>query len=143
MASISQLPTPDDLPDADVVIYDGNCKFCIQQVSRLRKWDGGNRLCFISLHDSFVAENYPDLSFEEMMEQMYVVSRSNGRKYGGARALRYLSRRLPRLWFAMPLLQIPFSLPVWQWIYRQVAKRRYRISAKQDDCDNDSCQIHG
>jgi predicted DCC family thiol-disulfide oxidoreductase YuxK len=38
-------------------------------------------------------------------------------------------------------MHIPFSLPLWQWCYRQVAKRRYRIAGK-DACDGDSCKVH-
>ena len=53
---LDPLPTPADLPDAHVVIYDGECVFCQQQVKNLRRFDGGDRLAFISLHDPLVAE---------------------------------------------------------------------------------------
>ena len=139
------LKLPADLPDSDIVIYDVNCKFCIGQVERLSRWDGADRLSFISLHDPFVAEFYPELDHDELMKQMYVIDRQSGGFYGGAKALRYLARKLPRLWFAMPFLHIPFTLPVWQWLYHQIAKRRYKISNRLDsnsDCSDDSCKIH-
>lgn len=143
MSGPISLPGPDELPAADIVIYDGNCNFCIDQVCRLKRWDGRNRLCYLSLHDPFVTEQFPDLTHEELMAQMYVVNRKTKKAYGGARALRYLSRKLPRLWLLMPLLHIPFTLPLWQWSYRQVARRRYRIAGKKDaNCDNDACEIH-
>jgi predicted DCC family thiol-disulfide oxidoreductase YuxK len=76
------------------------------------------------------------------MEQMYVVDR-HGRRRGGAAAFRYLTRRLPRLWLLAPIMHIPFSLPLWQWGYRQVAKRRYKIAGKNDGgCDGDACAVH-
>ena len=53
----------------------------------------------MSLHDPLVGERFPDLTHEQLMEQMYVVDRA-GRRHGGAGAIRYLSRRLPRLWVA-------------------------------------------
>lgn len=138
-----KLPGPGDLPSADLVIYDGNCSFCTEQVRRLRKWDGGNRLAFVSLHDPFVQQEYPDLTHEELMKQMYVVNRKNGAAYGGARALRYLARRLPRLWWIMPILHIPLTLPLWQWLYLSIAARRYKLhSQSANNCDNDSCDIH-
>lgn len=145
MENATSLKSPSDLPNADIVIYDGNCKFCIGQVQRLSRWDRGDRLSFISLHDPFVAENYPELEHDQLMEQMYVIQRESGKSYGGARALRYLSRRLPRLWFSMPFLHIPFTLPIWQWLYHQVAKRRYKISNRidpQSECSDDACKIH-
>lgn len=140
----SELLSPTDLPEADVVIYDGHCKFCLAQVKRLNWWDGKNRLCYVSLHDDFVKENYPELSYEQLMEQMYVVERSTGAARGGARAIRYLSRRLPKLWLAMPFLHIPLTLPIWQWMYRQVAKRRYQIAGKnqESNCEDEACKVH-
>ena len=56
-----------------MVIYDGKCVFCQKQVRNLRKFDGGDRLAFVSLHDPLVAERYPDLTYEQMMDQMYVI----------------------------------------------------------------------
>ena len=144
----SSLPSPQDRPDSDVVIFDGQCVFCRGQVERLARWDGGERLAFLSLHDPVVAERYPDLTYEQLMEQMYVVDRQGGR-HGGAAAFRYLSRRLPRLWLLAPLMHLPFSLPLWQWGYRQVAKRRYRLAgqnangdASQHSCEEDVCKVH-
>ena len=148
---LTELKSPQDLPDADVVIFDGNCRFCIAQVTRLAKWDGRDRLCYVSLHSTFVTETYPQLTRDELMSQMYVVQRKSGSAYGGASAIRYLSGRLPRLWMVFPLLHIPFSLPLWQWFYNQIAKRRYRIAGGPEGgsqskdpggCDEDSCKTH-
>ena len=130
------LPTPHNWPDTDVVIYDGQCSFCKKQVSKLYRWDGKHRLSFISLHDDFVAEHYPELTHDEMMQAMYLVDKQ-GRRYRGAAALRVISRRLPRLWPLAILLHIPLTLPLWQWSYRQIARRRYRLN-----CDNTSCEVH-
>ena len=136
----SNLPDPDTLSDADVVIYDGECNFCRGQVANLRWLDwSGERLAFLSLHDPRVAERYPDLTREALMEQMYVIDRS-GRRHGGAEAVRYLSRRLPTLWIVAPVLHLPFTAGLWRWAYRQVAKRRYRLAGKS--CENDACSIH-
>lgn len=135
-----ELPDPDEKTDADVVIYDGQCNFCSGGVNQLRRLDCcGSRLAFISLHDPRVAERYPDLTHEQLMEQMYVVD-SEGRRHGGADAVRYLSRRLPLLWLAAPILHIPFTAGLWQWGYHQVARRRYKLAGKT--CENDACDIH-
>jgi predicted DCC family thiol-disulfide oxidoreductase YuxK len=133
----SPLPGPDDRPDTDVVIYDGNCRICTAQVRKLAWWDCQGKLSYLSLHDPEAARRYPDLTDEMLMEQMYVVDR-RGNRYGGAAAFGYLSRRLRRLWWLAPLLNIPGSLPLWQWVYRQVAKRRYRFG-KTEACDGDAC----
>ncbi|WP_164100770.1 thiol-disulfide oxidoreductase DCC family protein [Candidatus Laterigemmans baculatus] len=140
------LPELDSHPDADVVIYDGQCQFCRAQVERLagfdrlgRRFGGPPRLTFISLHDPRVRQRYPELTFEMLMQQMYVVDRFGGR-HGGADAVRYLSRRLKVLWPLVPILHVPFSAHLWRWLYAQVARQRYRWN--KPNCDGDACEVH-
>ena len=136
------LPSPADLPEAMIVIYDGKCKFCTKQVKRLQRWDGKNRLSFVSLHDPFVTTCFPELTHEKLLEQMFVIDQS-GTSFGGAAAFQVLTRKLPRLWILAPLLHIPFTLPIWQWMYMQVARRRYQLDKEQGEiCEGDSCDIH-
>jgi predicted DCC family thiol-disulfide oxidoreductase YuxK len=138
----TELPSPAERPNADVVIYDGQCRFCTAGAARLAKWDKGERLAFVSLHDPQVATQWPDLTHDMLMEQMYVVDRQ-GQRHGGAAAFRYLTRRLPRLWLLAPLLHLPFSLPLWRWGYKQVAKRRYKIAGKSTGgCQDGACAVH-
>ena len=135
------LTDPDQAPESIVVIFDGECRFCQKQVSHLKRFDKGNRLSFISLHDPRVGERYPNLTHDQLMAQMYVVS-SQGAQFGGAAAIRFLSRKLPLLWWLAPVMHIPFSLPLWQWCYRKVAIRRYKISERMGEHCEDGCSIH-
>ena len=86
-----------------------------------------------------MAERYPDLTHERMMEEMVIVDTS-GNSHGGSNAVRYLTRRLPLLWWAAPILHMPGTARLWRWAYQQVAKRRYKLAGK--DCDGDACSIH-
>lgn len=136
----SRLPDPTDNPEKDIVIWDGKCNFCLKQVQRLRTFAGPHRLAYLSLHDPRVSELCPNLSFDQLMEQMWVLT-LNGEQYGGADAGRYLSRKLPLLWWLAPLLHIPFSMPLWRWLYRIIANRRYAIAGK--NCDEaGTCHLH-
>lgn len=111
-------------------------------MERLARWDGkGRRLAFLSLHDPEVAKRFPDLTYDQLMQEMYVMDRW-GRRHAGAAAIRYLSRRLPRLYLLAPLLHLPFCLPVWRWAYRQVARRRYWLGGPATTCDDEACRIH-
>jgi predicted DCC family thiol-disulfide oxidoreductase YuxK len=140
MIQQNELPDPDKYPDGDVVIFDGQCNFCKSQIRTLQRFNCcGNRLTYISLHDPRVSEKYPDLTHEMMMEQMYVVDRA-GIRHGGSDAVRYLTRRLPTLWLAAPLLHLPGTARLWRWLYQQVAKRRYKLAGKS--CDDDACSVH-
>jgi predicted DCC family thiol-disulfide oxidoreductase YuxK len=142
---LTHLPTPAENPDADIVIFDGHCKFCTGQVQRLARWDGkGRRLAFLSLHDPEVAKRFPDLTYDQLMEEMVVVDK-RGRRHAGAAAFRYLTTRLPRLYVLAPLMHLPFTLPLWRWGYKQVAKHRYLLMGKTkaaDTCDDDACRVH-
>ena len=139
-ATDKPFPHPDSNPHTDVLIYDGHCQFCSKQVRRLANWDRRRTLSFISLHDPLVSERYADLTYEQLMEAMVLVDQK-GQRYAAAAAFRYLTRKLRRLWILMPLLHIPLSLPLWQWIYRKIARQRYRWN-KDQNCDDDQCSIH-
>jgi predicted DCC family thiol-disulfide oxidoreductase YuxK len=124
-------------PARDTVLYDGQCRFCRGQIAILGRLDLTGRLQFTSLHDSSVARDFPELPQADLLAQMYVVDR-RGRAWGGAEAVRFLSRRLPLLWpLALPL-HVPGTLPVWRSLYRFIAKHRYAIAGR---CDGDSCRI--
>ena len=124
----------------DVVLYDSECNFCTASIETLRRLDGRQRLRFVSLHDPIVQLEYPDLTYDQLIAEMWVIS-YDGRRFGGADAMRYLSRRLPILFPLAPLLHIPFSMPLWRWMYRFIARNRYRIAGRK--CSNGACRIHG
>jgi predicted DCC family thiol-disulfide oxidoreductase YuxK len=124
----------------DVVLFDGQCNFCRSQIDILRRLDGRDRLVYLSLHSPEVAERFPDLTFEQLMDQMWIVT-TQGKQYGGAFAVRYLSRLLPILWPIAPILHIPGSMPLWQFLYRQVAKRRYQLAGRNCD-EGGTCSLH-
>jgi hypothetical protein len=75
------------------------------------------------------------------MKEMYVVDPSGGR-HAGAEAFRYLSRHMPTLYPLAPLMHIPFSLPLWRWLYGVVARNRYLLGGKTVSCDDEACQVH-
>lgn len=124
-----RLPDPDQRPDADVVVYDGSCRMCRATAQWLARLDGGGRLAFLPLQDGRVRRRYPDLSLEDLQQHVYVVSPCGARRKG-AEAVRYLSRRLPALWPTVPLLHAPGTMPVWRWLYNQVARRRHVFDRK-------------
>jgi len=135
------LPAPEERPHADVVIYDGQCKFCRANVAIFARLDRAGRLSFLSLHDEQVYRRWPDLTHEQLMQEMVIVDR-HGRRHVGAAAIRYLSLRVPLMWPLAPLLHIPGSMPLWRWLYRQVATRRYLIGGRRVECDEDVCKTH-
>ncbi len=138
-AAQAGLPDPEHRLGSYVVIWDGQCNFCRAQVERLARFDWFSQLSYLSLHDERVAALCPTLGEDALMEQMWVRT-PIGELHGGADAVRFLTRALPGLWWLMPLMHVPFAMPVWRWMYRKVAQRRYKIAGR--DCSSDACEIH-
>jgi predicted DCC family thiol-disulfide oxidoreductase YuxK len=124
-------------PPRDTVLYDGHCRFCRSQIALLRRCDPTGRLAFTSLHDPSVAGDFPEIPPESLEQQMYVVDR-HGRARGGAAAVRYLSRRLVLLWPLAVPLHVPGSMPLWNWLYAFVARRRMLIAGS---CQDGTCRL--
>jgi predicted DCC family thiol-disulfide oxidoreductase YuxK len=125
-------------PARDTVLYDGKCRFCRGQMGILRRLDRAGRLELVSLHDPRVAHDFPEIPPEDLLQEMFVVDRA-GRAHGGVAAWRLLSRRLPLLWPAAILLHLPGSLPLWNWLYRLIARNRYRFAGT---CEEGTCRLH-
>jgi predicted DCC family thiol-disulfide oxidoreductase YuxK len=140
--SVMQTPFPSlaDRPSAHLVIYDGNCGFCQHQMRRLQRWDRDGQLAYLSLHDPLVKQRWPDLSADDLMREICLVT-PGGDRFHGADAFKCIARELPRLWPMSAAMSIPFSMPLWRFLYRQFAKRRYRLSEKYA-CDDNACEAH-
>jgi predicted DCC family thiol-disulfide oxidoreductase YuxK len=137
------LPSPAERPEADVVIYDGHCEFCKAQVQKLLFWDCQAKLSYLSLHDPEVARRWPDVDHDRLLQEMLIIDRQR-RRHWGPEAIRYLTHRLLRLWWAAWVFYIPGVMFVWRRIYRWVARNRYRLSGKRGGkaCASGACELH-
>jgi predicted DCC family thiol-disulfide oxidoreductase YuxK len=138
-STFTPLPNPTDRPQADVVIYDGECKFCTGTVHKLNRLDRHQRFSYLSLHDPETTRRYPDLQFDEMMKYMFLCPAAGGR-LRGAEGFKYMSTRIPGMYWMAPLLYLPGLMPVWQFFYQMFAKRRYRWG-RIESCENGTCKL--
>jgi len=155
-----RFPHPTERPNAVAVVFDGRCRLCTQQIRWLHRLDFRHRLSFISLHDPLVAQWWPHLTYDMLMEQIYVLppkkvklSTSNDDVgvqmaqrdafYPGVLGARYVLWQLPLLWPIACLMSVPFTLPIWRAAYRWVARNRYRFGKLGSECDPDgTCHLH-
>jgi predicted DCC family thiol-disulfide oxidoreductase YuxK len=119
-----------------LVIYDGKSGFCRAQIGLLKCLDLWGVLHFESLHSERISSEFPMISHEDLLKRMYVVSPDHF-IYGGADAVKYISRKLILLWPIALLLHIPYTMPLWNMMYNFIARNRYRIVGK---C-TDNCKI--
>ncbi|TWT88968.1 hypothetical protein Mal64_24590 [Pseudobythopirellula maris] len=137
----SELPGPDERPDAAVVLYDGQCVFCRRQAERLAWWDCQGKLAYLSLHDPLVEECFPDISRERLLDEMCLVDQS-GERHWGADAFKQLTVRLRRLWWLAPVMWLPGMMLLARPVYRWVSRNRYMIAGKRDECADGACSLH-
>lgn len=119
-----------------LVLYDGECSFCRFQVRLLTWLDWFGVMAFVPSTDPRAVET--GIPREDMEEQMHCVAK-NGRIYRGARAIRFLSLRMP---LAAPLglfMWIPGVIWIAEKVYAWVSRNRHRIS-KIFGCKG-ACQI--
>jgi predicted DCC family thiol-disulfide oxidoreductase YuxK len=134
-AQASLPPIEDARP---VLIYDGDCRFCTEQVSRLERWVNG-AVRMRSFHDPGVIRSYPGLT-RAGCEQALQLVEPDGRILSGAEAiaatLRLRGLLAPIGW----LYYLPVLRQVADWGYRLVARNRF--GSTDDVCTHDACRRH-
>lgn len=110
-----------------IILYDDRCRFCIAQIKIIKRIDFLGRFNFDSLYE------YPHIPNDSLC-----VIDANKNLYMGAHAFKYMARYLIVLWPLWILMSIPYSMKLWEYIYRLIAKNRYKIYGK---C-NGLCKIN-
>jgi predicted DCC family thiol-disulfide oxidoreductase YuxK len=110
-----------------VLVYDGQCGFCRDWVSRLERW-GLRGMDLLPSQDRNQRTDLPFLSDDQVDREMVVVL-PDQRVLGGGAAMREVWWRVPRLRFIAMLLSLPGLTALRDIGYRWVAARR-----KRDTC---------
>jgi predicted DCC family thiol-disulfide oxidoreductase YuxK len=104
------------------LFYDFECRFCLAVARAIAPILAPRGFAFAPLQDPRVA-GLLGMPQEELLREMRVLS-AEGKHYGGADAVVYLTRQV---WWAWPLYafaQLPGVTPVLRAAYRRVAARR-------------------
>jgi len=122
--------------DRAVLLYDGQCGFCVESVKRLRVLDLFGWVDPLDFHmQPDLTKLNPLLTPEHCQSEMVLVE-PNGQLSGGYQAFARLTRRLALL---MPLA-VPAHLPGMDWlgrrVYRWIATHRYLLHRSP------ACQTH-
>ena len=109
------------------VLYDDECPLCTFQMKVLSWLDWFNALALVPLSDPHAKEIAPQLSREDLLEAIHLVT-PEGRIYRGARAIRFVGMRLPLLVPVALFLWIPGVIQIAEIIYQWIARHRLVLS---------------
>jgi predicted DCC family thiol-disulfide oxidoreductase YuxK len=123
-----------------ILLYDGQCGFCLESVKRLRILDLFGWVDPLDFHvQPDLAKLHPALTPERCRSEM-VLLEPNGRLSGGFQAFARLTRRLPLLMGFAPLVHLPGSSWVGTRVYRWVAAHRYLLH-RHAMCQTNQCAV--
>ena len=118
--------------DKNIVLFDGKCPMCTFQSRLLSRLDWRGRLEMMPIADAYTisparAGALALVQRADLMNAMHVIS-LKGTIYRGARAIRFISARLPLLWPLFVLLWIPGTIYISEAVYGLVSRNRYLLS---------------
>jgi predicted DCC family thiol-disulfide oxidoreductase YuxK len=125
-------PSPGQI--APVLIYDGDCSFCLRWVERFKRFERGDRVRLLPLQDADAA-SLSGRSESQLRDAMHLVL-PDGRVFAGATAARELTRFLPPLFGVglRALFALPGGRAVANRVYALVAGNRYRMGCEGGHC---------
>lgn len=130
------------LAHQDVLVFDGECRFCQAQVKRLTRW-AGPQLAPLPLQQPGLLGAL-GIDHAEAMRAMQLVTQ-DGQIFWGVEAVVHALRRRPLLGRLLKLYYLPGCRQLADLVYRLIAKYRYRIMGRaiaRGECDGGSCSLH-
>ena len=125
-------------PSNPIVLYDGVCGLCNRLVQFLLKHDKHGRLRFASLQSDFAMKVLSRHGLDPRdLDTLHVIEnyeQDNERVTQRSTALLRASRELGGVWTALATAGGILPLSLRDWLYRFVARNRYRVFGKYDTC---------
>lgn len=119
-------------PDPAIIVYDGNCRFCIRQMRWIQARDSRQVFEFVPSNSDGLFDRFPCLREQNLNSGLRVIL-SPDEVAAGSDAVHAIARRLPRWRYLAWIYNIPGTKPLWQAAYAWIAARRYRWAQRCDD----------
>ncbi|MCL6457849.1 MAG: DUF393 domain-containing protein [Gorillibacterium sp.] len=125
------------------LLYDARCNLCLRTVAILQGLEVQVDLQMIPLQEakqSVLPEGYTQ---EELLSELHVID-NTGTVYRGAEAVVRILRTVRGMGWLMVLHRLPGMSKVADWGYRLIARYRYQLFGRTDDCqaDGEACSLH-
>lgn len=120
---------------APVVFFDGECPLCHSSVAFLLRFDRVGALHFAPLRGPLAASLLPEELREVGPDATIVLRQPDGQIHVRAAAIGAAMGWLPAPWkWLAKAVHSPGALPVLNWIYRGIARRRDAWFGRYDEC---------
>jgi len=128
-------------PDRPLIIYDGNCNFCINGMARIRKQDSDNQFDFYPQQTPNLYDQYPQLISYANRQGMRFINQY-GQVFCGADAIFEIYRRIGWLRYVTWIYRLPLLHQLFQISYWMLAKNRHRLNfGRSVKCQLKNCQV--
>ena len=120
-----------------VVIYDGECSFCLRQIERIKRHDRRSRFEYVPRQSPGLDERFPRLADDDFNSGMRLIT-PRGEILVGADALYHIVRRLP-IWGNIAwIYRLPGLNRLARLAYRWIAANRHRLgrSGAEPSCNS-------
>jgi len=126
--------------DNAIIFYDGICNLCDGFVNFVIRKDPDCKIKFCALQDSRAVLMKEELKLDESMDT--VIGLHHGKVYTHSDVLFLVAKELGGFWnILLPLQFLPRGFR--NFIYRWVARNRYRWFGKQESCILPTSDIEG
>lgn len=119
------------------VIYDGECRFCIDKINRIKKLDRNSELMYIPRQDPAAEAEYPQIKNVDLEEGLLFVA-EDGTVHVAADAIYQIACVVPDGKRVAWLYRVPIIKQIIQIGYRIIAINRKRLG---QTCDNGLCTL--
>lgn len=119
----------DDIPQGDLIVFDGTCVFCSAFARFMVRWDRAGHFRFVTAHSATGQGIYAALGLDGVAMTTNIVI-TGGVPHIKLRAFTAAMRRLGGVWRifgALDLIPQRFADPAYDWI----ARNRYRLGRRQ------------
>lgn len=117
-----------------VVLYDGHCGLCLRSMYSLELCDWLKILKPVDFRVVDDRRAFAPGITESKLDKAMHIRLSDGSYLTGFDAFRYMTRKLPPLWPAYPLLWLPGVDVIGRKVYARIAESR-------EKCDHENCAI--
>jgi predicted DCC family thiol-disulfide oxidoreductase YuxK len=123
----------------NTVIYDGDCRFCIDKVQGFQRADINHKLEFIARQDPSTEERFPEIVGVPLDDGIVVIDAQH-QLHVAADGIYRIAQELPKLPWRLYVATYPLPLfkQIYQIGYRIIAANRKRLGKT---CINNVCSI--